>query len=69
MKLILDKIIMYLLIFSGLFLLQYYTFGKITSFQDLAVFNVIYLKDLVFIITSIIFIYFFVQIPPSREKS
>lgn len=51
----------YALVFAVLFLLQKYTIGLIPGFEDFTVFGLFYLQDLIFIVTSILFILLFIR--------
>lgn len=47
-------------VFGILYCLQKYTIGKLPVFKDVIILRVVSLKDVVFIITSLLFIYHFV---------
>lgn len=57
----------YILVFAVLFFLQKYTIGLIPGFGDVLAFSRFYLQDLVFIITSLLFIIFFVRADVPRN--
>lgn len=67
MKLVMDKLFMYLLILSGLYLLQYYTIGKLHFLEQATIADTFYLKDILFLLVSAIFIKIFIHISPQQK--
>lgn len=57
----------YILVFAALFLLQKYTIGLILKFGDITVLDTFYLQDLIFVVTSILFILLFVRADVPRK--
>ena len=51
----------YILVFAILFLLQKYTIGLFPGFKNLIILDVFSLQDLVFVVSSLLFILLFVR--------
>lgn len=51
----------YVLVFATLFLLQKFTIGLIPRFGEFTVFNSLYLQDIIFIVSAVLFILLFVR--------
>lgn len=64
------KIAVYVLTFSLLFIIQKYTIGYIGGLRKVVVFSKYYLYELIFAVTSIILIMFFIRVysPNSKRK-
>lgn len=60
---------MYVLAFALIFLLQKYTLGFIPGFKDIVVFNKFYLHEIIFVLTSLVFVILFVRagVPKSKD--
>ena len=58
----------YSLIFSIIFLLQSFTIGQISIFNNLTILNIFYFKDIVFLVISFLIIKKFVKVYSPYEK-
>jgi len=72
MKRLLDTISVvgsYMVIFGVVFLVQDVTLGKISFLHDTILFGIFRLKDILFVATSILFIFNFVEVNKPRRDS
>ncbi len=63
-----SKLGSYILIFSLLFLIQKYTLGYLFNLREIVLFNIVYLYEILFSVTSILFIKKFVKVSSPYEK-
>lgn len=61
--------ILYVFVFSLLFIMQKYTLGYIPGFKSIVIFNKFYFYELLFAINAILIIKFFIKIDlPSKPR-